>query len=158
MGSDTTPNDGAAMADGRIDEALTQIGYGTLSLARDGDAYGVPVSFGYDGDGVYLYLIRFGEDSEKLAAAESTGLATLTVLDVRSRFDWCSVVVRGSLEPAGDQEYAQEVIDDNAWHPSLFGSTSAEPMTEVRRMRLEIAEASGRHGERYFEDGSSAGQ
>lgn len=154
MGSESPPSDGTVMTDSQADETLERLGYGTLSLAHDDDAYGIPVSFGYDGDSVYLYLIRFGEDSEKIDYAESTGRASLTVLDVESRFDWCSVIVRGRLEETEDSAYAQEVIEDNAWHPSLFGSTSTEPMTEVRRMRLEVSEVTGRYGERYFETDS----
>jgi hypothetical protein len=43
-----------------------------LSLASDDEAYAIPVSFGYDGERALMYLLRFGEDSEKLAVANDT--------------------------------------------------------------------------------------
>lgn len=137
---------GNEMTDEEIAEALTDIGYGTLSLQEDRGPYAIPVSFGYDGDAVYTYLIRFGEESRKLAAAEQTDRACLTAFDVESRFDWRSVVVTGTLHDIDDVEYVKEVMDDNAWHPSLFASASTEPMTEVRRVELRIDEATGRKG------------
>ncbi|WP_435065454.1 pyridoxamine 5'-phosphate oxidase family protein [Halobaculum sp. EA56] len=141
---------GNEMTDGEIADALADIGYGTLSLQGESGPYAVPVSFGYDGDAVYTYLLRFGEESRKIDAAERSERACLTAFEVESRFDWRSVVVAGTLEEVDDAEYAEEVMDDNAWHPSLFASAATEPMTEVRRVRLRIDEASGRKGEEYL--------
>jgi len=141
---------GNEMTDEEMVETLADVGYGTLSLSEEAGPYAVPVSFGYDGDAAYTYLLRFGEESRKIDAAERTERACLTVFEVESRFDWRSVVVTGPLEEVDDVEHAEEVMEDNAWHPSLFASAATEPMTEVRRVRLRIDEATGRKGEEYL--------
>ncbi|WP_336343873.1 hypothetical protein [Halalkalicoccus ordinarius] len=54
-----------------------------LSLASDAEAYGVPISFGYDGDGrCYFVLLRVGERSrteEFVGTAERTSLTAYQV-------------------------------------------------------------------------------
>jgi nitroimidazol reductase NimA-like FMN-containing flavoprotein (pyridoxamine 5'-phosphate oxidase superfamily) len=134
-----------------INEALKGFGHGTLSLAHDDEAYGVPVSFGYDGDRIFLTLIRLGEESKKLDFAEQTKKASLTRYHVTSRYDWESVIVTGLLQEIHDDdiEYMEEVMNDNAWRPSLFTTASTSPITGVQRMELEIEEATGRKGEEH---------
>lgn len=41
---------GYEMDDEAIDEFLTEQGVGVLSMSTDGTPYGIPLSFGYDGD------------------------------------------------------------------------------------------------------------
>lgn len=59
---------GTAMSEAEIEEFLIEQGYGHVSLAADGEAYTVPMSFGYDGNNrIFLYFIQFtDEDSHKL--------------------------------------------------------------------------------------------
>lgn len=137
---------GTEMSDEAARETLADSGYGVLSLASDGRAYSVPISFGYDAERskVYLYLIRFGDDSEKLEFVEDTTEGCLLAFDVRSRFDWESVVVRGALSeiPDEDLEHVEAVMNDNAWFPSLF--PPAEPMTGVQWMAMDAAQVTGR--------------
>lgn len=61
-----------------VDETLAALGFGTLALARDGEVYGVPASFGYGGETISLYLGQFDEDGRKFDLAETTERATLT--------------------------------------------------------------------------------
>lgn len=129
---------GVHMDRDEIDEVLAAQGFGVLALADGGSAYGVPVSFGYDSDSrLFLYLIRFGEDSRKLAFADRTESACVVVYDVESRFRWRSVIASGTLHPVADDEveYMEAVMDDNAWFPSLF--PPEEAMTAVRRVDSE---------------------
>lgn len=150
MTSDEQAGDGSiAMSSDEISDFLGESGHGVLSLAREDDAYSVPISFGYDGERLFLSLIQFGDDSEKLEYIESDGQASLTVYDVETRFDWWSITVRGSLHEVSDDEraYVEETMDENAWHPSLFPPTDA--MTGVTWMELDIAEMTGRKGEEY---------
>lgn len=131
-----------------IDAVLEEQGFGVLALADRGDAYGVPVSFGYGGDSrLFLYLIRFGDSSKKLDFAEQTETACLVTYDVETRFRWRSVIVTGTLHPLAEDEidHMEEVMDANAWFPSLF--PPEEAMTGVRRMELRIDDVSGRKGE-----------
>jgi nitroimidazol reductase NimA-like FMN-containing flavoprotein (pyridoxamine 5'-phosphate oxidase superfamily) len=139
---------GVHMDRDEIDAVLEEQGFGTLSLADGASAYGVPISFGYDGDSrLFLYLIRFGDTSKKLDYADRTETACLVAYDVESRFRWRSVIVSGSLHPLADDEtdHMEAVMDDNAWFPSLFPPDDA--MTAVRRMVLEIDDVTGRKGE-----------
>lgn len=138
---------GAWLDDHEINRALKEIGYGTLALTRDGEAYGVPVSFGYDGDRLFLYLFQFGEESKKLGYSEHTQRASLTILDIESRDEWRSVIVTGTLREVDDDEveHVEAVIDDNAWFPTFFPPDS--PVTGVQWTELQIEESTGRKGE-----------
>lgn len=133
-----------------IDAFLAEQGYGVLSLADAGTAYGVPVSFGYDGDStIYLYLIRFGNSSRKLDFADATETGCIVTFDVESRFRWRSVIVSGTFHelPEDEVEQMEEIMDDNAWFPSLF--PPEDPMTAVRRLELRIEDVTGRKGEEF---------
>lgn len=133
-----------------VDAFLAERGYGVLSLADGDSAYGVPVSFGYDGDStLYLSLIQFGDSSRKLDYADATETACLVTVDVTDRFRWRSAIISGSLHPLpdGEIEAMEAVMDDNAWFPSLF--PPEDPMTAVRRLELQIDEITGRKGEEF---------
>lgn len=137
---------GIEMGRQEIDETLYEQGHGTLALTRDGEAYGVPVSFGYDGETVFLYLIQFGESGKKFDYADATERATLTTYTAESKFRWKSVIVTGTLGdlPDDEIEHMESVMDDNAWFPGMFPPT--EPVTAVRRTTFSIEEATGRKG------------
>lgn len=139
---------GAWMDEHEIDQALKEIEYGTLALTRDDEAYGVPVSFGYDGARLFLYLFQFGGESKKLGYSEHTQRASLTVIDAESRDEWRSVIVTGTLHevPEAETDQAQAVIDDNAWFPTFFPPDS--PVTGVQWTELQIEEVTGRKGEK----------
>jgi nitroimidazol reductase NimA-like FMN-containing flavoprotein (pyridoxamine 5'-phosphate oxidase superfamily) len=137
---------GVAMTDTEIDGFLYECGHGLLSLAKDDDAYAIPVSFGYDGDAIFLYLIRFGEQSKKLQFSADTGTACLTAYDVRDRGDWECLVVSGTLDPVpeADADYMDDVMEDNAWFPSFHPPDW--PITGVVRMTLSPESLTGRKG------------
>ena len=151
MPPEDTPQEmrGIEMDDGEVEEALAELGHGTLSLVRGGEAYGVPVSFGYDGERIFLYLIQFGEGGRKFDFLETTETASLTAYAAESKFVWRSVVVDGPLADVTDEEveYMESVMDDNAWFPGMYPPT--DPVTGVRRMELVIETASGRMGVEY---------
>jgi len=140
---------GVEMSAGEIDEFLYEQGHGTLALADGGEAYAIPISFGYDGEVLYLSLLEFGEESEKVAFTETTEQACLTTYQATTRFDWQSVVVRGSMREVPDDEIESmdEVLDDNAWFPTIFPPSA--PLTGVRHLALEPEEVSGRKGQTH---------
>lgn len=144
---DTKPVHGSAMDDDVIERVLQERGHGVLSLASDDEAYAIPVSFGYDGERALMYLLQFGEDSEKLAVASDTERACLVTYNVESRFEWQSVILRGSLQelPKDESEDVEAVMDENAWFPSIFPPDA--PITGVHIYELVIESASGRRGE-----------
>lgn len=140
---------GIEMTDAEIDQFLTEQGHGILALADDSDAYGVPVSFGYDGDALYTSLLKFGDVSQKIEYLEETDTACLTTYHVSTRFDWKSVVVRGAYREVNEDnlEYMDSLLDENAWFPTIF--PPEDPMTDVRHVALVPEEMTGRKGEAY---------
>jgi hypothetical protein len=140
---------GSGMTDHEIDQFLREQGAGVLALAHEGDAYAVPLSFGYDGAGtIYLDLLRFGDESEKLDHVEATETACFVTYDAPSQSAWRSVVAFGTLErvPEGDAtEEMDAVMADNAWYPDLL--PQAEPVTEVVRYRFSADGVTGRQAQ-----------
>ena len=132
------------MSDTDKDETLREHGTGVLALAREGEAYAVPVSFGYDGDHCHFVFVGYHDPSTKATFAETTERATLTVYAEDGRSDWHSVLVRGPVEKlASEAEWAaaREAIDDNGWYPSLF--READPRGSVDLWALEATAVTG---------------
>ncbi len=142
---------GIEMSEGEIAQFLSEQGHGILSLADDGDAYGIPVSFGYDGEFLYTSLLKFGDVSQKIEYLEETDTVCLTTYHASTRFDWKSVVVRGEFREVSEEdvEYMDSVLDENAWFPTIF--PPSDPMTGVRHIALVPDEMSGRKGQAYQE-------
>jgi nitroimidazol reductase NimA-like FMN-containing flavoprotein (pyridoxamine 5'-phosphate oxidase superfamily) len=148
MASDTPADLDALVANEmtseEIDAALRDHGSGVLSLARDGESYAIPVSYGYDGERCYFVFVGYREPSRKAEFAATTERATLTVYEADGRDDWHSVVVRGPLTRLDDEdewERARSAIDDNAWYPSLF--RNADPRGRVDLWALDPEETTG---------------
>lgn len=137
---------GIEMDDEEIDAYLRDRGTGVLALAVEGDSYAVPVSFGYDGDRLYFFLLRFGDESRKLDFAESTRTTSFVTYDFDDAHHWRSVVARGRLvkTPDEDAEAVEAVMNDNAEFANLF--PFGEPMTEQVRYQLEVEELTGQKG------------
>jgi nitroimidazol reductase NimA-like FMN-containing flavoprotein (pyridoxamine 5'-phosphate oxidase superfamily) len=70
------------MSDRNIDNLLDASGYGILSLARDGEAYVIPVSVGYDGKDIYLAFPEMNPPHRKSEFAEATESACPNVPDI----------------------------------------------------------------------------
>jgi uncharacterized protein len=141
--------EGIEMDDQGIDTFLREQGVGILSLTDGREAYGVPISFGYDDkDSCYFVFLRAGEQSKKEQFAEKTERASLTVSDVTSKHVWTSVIASGPLRTVGDNEWSEleTAIEDNAWYPSLF--SEAEPMRDFQGWELQIDEVTGQQSER----------
>ena len=136
------PIQGDPMTDEEVEAYLRDHGVGVLALADEGRAYGVPISFGYDGDRVYFVFLR-GETSQKERFAETTTRATLTTFDVSGRYEWESVVVSGTIREADDGEWDALVsaMEANAWFPSLF--SESEPMRGIAGWVLDVETATG---------------
>lgn len=140
---------GIEMTDAEIDEFLRDQGHGVLSLTQDGESYGLPMSFGYDGERIFIQFIEFGSGSKKGQFREGTNRVCLTTYDIQTRFKWRSVVVTGPLTvvPEDEVEYAEETLDDNGWFPTIFPPTG--PISDVNRYALDIEAATGRKGQEY---------
>lgn len=134
---------GIEMSTDEAETVLRQQGFGVLSLARDGDAYGIPLSFGYDGTNLYFVLLRPGEQSKKEEFIRETETASFLVYDVTDKYDWRSVVVTGRIEPVDDDEWpaVRDALEDNAWFPSLFSET--QPMQDILGWKLVVDTVTG---------------
>lgn len=126
-----------------IDAFLEQQGHGVLSLAAEGEAYGFPVSFGYDGEALWFVFQRPGETSRKEAFATETTKASFLAYAVEDKNDWTSVIVSGTLRPVEDDEWPDllAAIEANAWYPDLFSAT--EPMRDFLGFSLVPDSISG---------------
>jgi nitroimidazol reductase NimA-like FMN-containing flavoprotein (pyridoxamine 5'-phosphate oxidase superfamily) len=137
------------MSDREVEELLERRGYGTLSLASDGQAYAVPMSFGYADDRLYFVFRRPDERSRKLTYIEETDRASFLVMDVASKHDWASVLVEGPVHevPEDDWDALFEAVEGNAWFPSLFSET--DPMQSFVGYELLAERRTGRKGGSY---------
>lgn len=139
---------GIQMDEQEIDKFLRNQGFGVLSLTNGEEAYGVPVSFGYDGESrLFFVFLRVGEQSKKVKFAKKTGKASFTTYNVVSKHNWQSVIATGTLRQVAQDEWTDVVdaIEDNAWYPSLF--SEAELMQDIQGWELQIEEISGQLSE-----------
>jgi len=133
------------MPEAEIDALLESTGVGVLSLANDDTPYGIPISFGYDGDDrLYFLLVGHSEEGKKVRYAEAATEASFLVYEVDSDAAWRSAIVSGSFERIDYDEWAhaREAMAANAYRPDLL--TDVDPASDPRVWRLQAAEKSGR--------------
>ena len=147
--TDDTPVDrlrGVRMTDTEIDAFLRRQGVGVLALADGGDAYALPISFGYDDGRLYFAYFRFADEPLKEAYSEATETACLAVYEAESTFRWRSVLASGPIEAAPREAWDEvgAAIDENAWSPDL--SSIGPRRYSVGSYVLSIEEATGLKG------------
>jgi nitroimidazol reductase NimA-like FMN-containing flavoprotein (pyridoxamine 5'-phosphate oxidase superfamily) len=144
MDSDLRPLLGMELDDPEIDEMLRDIGTGVLSMSADGVPYGVPLSFGYDGDNLYFVFLGATADLRKETYAEQSDVASFTTVDVDSDGAWRSVIVAGPLDRISPDEWdaAREAMLDNAYQSDLLAEHELQENPNV--WVLDIRERSGR--------------
>lgn len=140
---------GETLSEDELDSFLAGRGIGVLSLADDHDAYGVPISYGYDDEERRLFFafLQPGAESRKEEFAEATDTATFTTYAVESEHEWTSAIVEGTLRRIDEDEWdaLSDALERNAWHPDLF--TEAVPDRGIEGWELVIEDASGRTSE-----------
>ncbi|WP_058991838.1 pyridoxamine 5'-phosphate oxidase family protein [Haloarcula sp. CBA1127] len=145
MSSDYQPLLGAELEESVIDEVLTERGVGVLSMAAEGVPYGVPLSFGYDGEDT-LYFVFLGATTElrKESYAEQTDVASFTTFDIGQDGAWRSVIVSGPLNRIEIDEWdsARESLADNAYQSNLLSEYELQENPNV--WSLKAQERSGR--------------
>ncbi|XVH31460.1 pyridoxamine 5'-phosphate oxidase family protein [Haloferacaceae archaeon DSL9] len=141
--------DGSEMSAAECRTVLRTHGTGVLALARDGAAYGLPVSFGYADDKLYVVFLRTGAVAKKEEFLDDTRTATMTVYEAPSKTKWMSLIATGTIRRVNDDEWDDlgRAIEDNAWHPSLF--SSSDPMRGIEGVVIEIEELTGRRSREY---------
>lgn len=136
---------GVPMSSDDIDDLLVSQGYGILSLCRDGVPYSLPISFGYDGEDVYLCFLADGSQSTKSEHIHDGATARLLVTDIRGRFEWRSVAVTGPVRQLGDDaaelDHCMETLADNGWFMRAFERSDA--VESIAGWELRVDEVSG---------------
>ncbi|MFB9812411.1 pyridoxamine 5'-phosphate oxidase family protein [Haloarcula sebkhae] len=145
MSSDYQPLLGAELEESIIDKVLTERGVGVLSMAAEGVPYGVPLSFGYDGEDT-LYFVFLGATTKlrKESYAEQTDIASFTTFDISPDGAWRSVIVAGPLNRIKIDEWdtARESLADNAYQSNLLSEYELQENPNV--WALKVQERSGR--------------
>lgn len=136
---------GTEMDDSGIDDVLTEAGIGVLSMSADDVPYGVPLSFGYDGDDrLYFVFIDTSAELRKERYAERTDPASFTTFEVSPDGSWKSVILSGDLDRITIDEWdtARHALADNAYRSNLFSEYEFQENPNV--WALEIEDRSGR--------------
>jgi nitroimidazol reductase NimA-like FMN-containing flavoprotein (pyridoxamine 5'-phosphate oxidase superfamily) len=136
---------GQRMGRAEVDELLETVRFGVLSLARDGRPYGLPLSFGFDGeDQLYFQFIGQSDEGRKLEYAEDAERASFLAYDVVDASEWRSVIVEGAIDRIDQNRWdaAREAMAENAFRPDLLIEVDREQ--DPRVWQLEIEDWSGR--------------
>ena len=126
------------MDEAEVGEYLSRAETGVLSLAKDDEAYGVPVHVHFDGEDVF---VRLGEreGSEKLEFLEATTAASLVVYAAGDEECW-SVLLRGDLVREG--EASATAINERFGPMRIFGETVQE--LDAALYRFDVESVTGR--------------
>ncbi|WP_256301057.1 pyridoxamine 5'-phosphate oxidase family protein [Haloarchaeobius salinus] len=137
------------MNDEEIAERLHTEGTGVLSLADDGDAYGVPLAHYYDGEDIYFRL-GMTEDSQKRDLLERGGTVSYAVYgtdetdDPRGIDSW-SILAEGTLTriPESDHERFDTAEINRHFSPIRVFDEDIEEI-EIVIVRLDADSVTGR--------------
>jgi nitroimidazol reductase NimA-like FMN-containing flavoprotein (pyridoxamine 5'-phosphate oxidase superfamily) len=143
------PNDdvlsGRHMQSAEIDRLFESVGFGVLSLTRAGRPYGLPMSFGFDGeDRLYFGFVGHSDQGRKISYAEDSDWASFLAYDITSPADWRSAIAEGTIDRVRQHGWdaAREAMADNAFKPDLLSSVDRQ--RDPRVWVLEIEERAGR--------------
>lgn len=131
------------MTNEEIDDELRSHEVGVLALARDGDAYAVPISYHYDGESLCLRLTD-DDHSKKMAFVDTTNEATFLLYGVEEHESW-SIVATGKLRLLDEDDgtgFDDRAINELFDEVRIFDQAIDEVV--VRVYELEIEELTGR--------------
>ncbi|MFT4885782.1 MAG: nitroimidazol reductase NimA-like FMN-containing flavoprotein [Natronomonas sp.] len=139
---------GEPIADSTMETLLREQGFGVLSLAREGMAYGIPISAGYDDGRLYFVFFGFGAaSSRKLEMVQHTETGSFLVHEITSPDDWWSVIAQGAIrlvDSRKEWERLEAAMRDNAWRPNILDD--AAKSNGVEGYVLEVADVRGWRG------------
>ncbi|MEF8867186.1 MAG: pyridoxamine 5'-phosphate oxidase family protein [Haloarculaceae archaeon] len=144
-----TLDPGTELSRGETDSLLGRHGTGVLSLARDGEPYAVPVSYGYDADRRRFYLrLVSAPDSEKRRFLAAGPRARLVVYE-RDGPVYRSVVSTGRLREIDRPDLTVEHVEQygDTERPLFEVWAESRRDLDVRLYRLDTEEVSGRRVE-----------
>ena len=140
-----------------IRELLKANRLGILSLSHDGDSYGLPLFYAYDGRAVYFHTLP----GAKIRYLASTREACLTVTTVRTYDEWASVQVFGPIQRVDgtpDELAAMHALMAIPLPPEFGYSPQGEPRRAdaASTYKLNIVRMSGRFSDRHPEPRSDS--
>ena len=103
----------SGMSESEVERSLRAGEHGVLALARDDDAYAIPLSYHYDGERVLLRVSDHEGPTEKGAFLDSTDRATFVCYEASTDESW-SIQVRGPVERL---EETPDEATVNRWFP-----------------------------------------
>jgi nitroimidazol reductase NimA-like FMN-containing flavoprotein (pyridoxamine 5'-phosphate oxidase superfamily) len=117
---------------------------GVLALARDDDAYAVPVSYAYDEEGPALYFrLGYTADSQKRAFLEATAQVSFVVYG-ESADGWTSVVAIGPVEEVAETDLDTTVAEAMAALEIPYFTVHEDASDlEFHLLRLDVETLSG---------------
>lgn len=135
-----------SVSEEEIDSILGRHETGVLALARDGEPYSIPVSYGYDPDrGRFYFRLVSAPESEKRRFLASTPQARLVIYEEDDPV-YRSVVAVGPLEEISRDDLTVEHVEQYgaAKRPlfELWGESCRD--LDINLYQLEPEEISGR--------------
>jgi len=132
------------LASAEIEAVLERNWWATLATSVDGQPYGVPIVYGYDGEHFYVASAA----GRKVEAVEANPRVTLTVTEVAGDASgWSSVIVFGRVEfvrdPAGYLK-ALRALRAQRGYAGDVGPRDALRLARARVMRITPAQITGR--------------
>lgn len=145
MRDDGSARFGSKELDAAEVEALLRRGWwGTLATSADGDPYGVPVVYGYDGEAFYVA----STPGRKTRNIKANDRVCLTVVDVGDGpGEWTSVIVHGRAEFVADTRgyfAAVRALRRQVGRRGKVTVDDAKRMARAKVIRIVPSEVTGR--------------
>jgi uncharacterized protein len=116
-----------------IETILGRNWWGVLATTLNGEPYGVPVAYGYDGDALYIAT----GPGRKLANLMANPLACFTITEVGAGdAGWCSVIVAGEATPI--ESLAERLRALNVLRRQVAGHRTASPRDAATAARASV--------------------
>jgi len=128
------------MDESEIEEKLTSRENGVLSLAKEGAAYAIPISFHYTEGEIYLRLARH-EGSKKIDYVDSTTEACFLLYEYADDGSSWSVLAVGSIAKVGEA-FDKTALNEEFPELRIFDESIDEVDVEI--YKLDVAEITGR--------------
>ena len=113
-------------------------------MCGDGTPYSIPVSFGYDGECIYLGFLKQGDDSAKVAHISDGATVRPLITDSRAGLTHRASRSRdrsGGFMRDDDWEGFIETLTDNGWFMTAFERSDA--VDSLQGWELSIEELQG---------------
>jgi nitroimidazol reductase NimA-like FMN-containing flavoprotein (pyridoxamine 5'-phosphate oxidase superfamily) len=124
--------------DDAISAFLESHSTGVLGLSTADVPYLIPLAYGFDGDASLYFTFLLGGSSQKEALTEQAGRGRFLVFDVRTAFNWRSVLLTGTLSAVPEDDWAGiEAVMGNTWRPPALENASSAGRTAVYEFEIE---------------------